>query len=215
MEQTKKKMRGKWFIMSLVGLILLAGVVGYFLNDKYNWISSVSTTPNYDYTPDQFTAMDLSIFDTKKKKQIGYGMEKPEVERIIGKPIDKGMEFPASHPLESLVYPDGLQIVYRLDRVVEIIVSADGLNRYVTMRNIGLSNGPNDHLVVYGLKPTVSSEDWDTYLFEKINNSFKKLNENAYAENQDLTVYQISFQRENGKLVSISISDMLFAVKHY
>jgi hypothetical protein len=50
---------------------------------------------------------------------------------------------------------------------------------------------------------------------KKINSSFKKLNENAYAENQDLTVYQISFQRENGKLVSISISDMLFAKKHY
>ncbi|MMZ65868.1 hypothetical protein D1872_283070 [compost metagenome] len=94
-------------------------------------------------------------------------------------------------------------------------MSVDGLNRYVTMRNIGLSNGPNDHLVVYGLKPTVSSEDWDTYMFEKINNSFKKLNENVYAENQDLTVYQISFKRENGKLVSISISDMLFAKKHY
>lgn len=215
MEQTKKKMRGKWFILSLVGLILLVGVVGYFLNDKYNWISSASTTPNYDYTPDQFTEMDLFIFDTKKKKQIGYGMEKSKVERIIGQSIEKAMEFPASHPLESLVYPDGLQIVYRLDRVVHILITSEGLNRYVTMRNIGLNNGPNDHLVVYGLKPTVSSEDGDMYMFEKVNNSFKKLNENTYAENQDLTVYQISFQRENAKLVSISISDMLFAKKFY
>ncbi|OMF33748.1 hypothetical protein BK133_13225 [Paenibacillus sp. FSL H8-0548] len=59
--------------------------------------------------------------------------------------------------------------------IEKIIVTADGLNRYVTMRNIGLNNGPNDHLVVYGLKPTVSSEDWDTYIFGKINNSFKKM----------------------------------------
>lgn len=77
MEQTKKKMRGKWFIMSLVGLILLAGVVGYFFNDKYNWISSASTTPNYDYTPDQFTAMDLSIFDTKRKSKSAMEWKSP------------------------------------------------------------------------------------------------------------------------------------------
>lgn len=213
MEQTKKKMRAKGAILSLVGLILLVGVAGYLLNDKFNWISSASATPNYDYTPDQFTEEDLSIFDTKKKEQIGYGMEKSEVEGIVGQPIDEGMEFPATFPLEALVYPDGLEIVYRLDRAVAITVTSDGLNRYVTMRNIGLDNGPNDHLVVYGLKPTVLSEDWDTYMFEKSNNSFIKLNENTYAENQDLTVYQISFHRENGKLQSISISDMLFAIK--
>ncbi|RXZ81696.1 hypothetical protein EBB07_13645 [Paenibacillaceae bacterium] len=217
MEQTEMNLRKKWWIVVLmIAVIFTIGAVNYLLNGhKYRLLSEapIALVPDYQYMPEQFTELDLSIYDTLKGERISYGMTKADIEQIVGDAEGEAWAFVPSHPLEALEYADGLQIVYRLDRAISFIMGSEGTGRFVTMRNIGMANGAHDHLVAYGLRPTVASEDYDTYLFQQVDNGYKILEEQNYADNEELTVYHISFQKEDGKLVSVSLSDMLFAVK--
>jgi hypothetical protein len=205
----------KRIVIGVIASLVLLGMAAYFLNERYGWLGGTSALPNYDYAPDEFTKLDLALYDKQKRKQLSYGMHKSEAEEIVGAATEEILTTNGKSPIEFLGYEDGLAIGYRLDRAVSFqVTDAGGDDRFVTMRNIGFASGSGDPLVTYGLTPTSSEAGYLTYLFEKTGDDYRKLSEITNDRDRALTTYLVSFKTENNKLVSFSISDMLFATNY-
>jgi len=194
----------------VVVIILLAALLGYQFRDKLG-IHKGLYKPNYQYYANQFKEDDLSLFDKKTGKRISYGITKEELDDLLGTPTKEDSTL-FKYPLSSYTYPDGLEIVYRLDRAINLRITPSNTDRYVTMRNIGLANNPKDPLVAYGGLPTIQGTNADSYLFRHSNGLFNKLAENTTTIENSLSTYLIDFSKENDKLVLITLTDMQFAM---
>jgi len=203
--------QGKIIIgLLVVVIVLLAVLLGYQFRDKLG-IQKGLNKPDYQYYANQFTEDDLSLFDKKTGKRISYGMTKEKLDDLLGTPTEVESSL-FKYPLSSYTYPDGLEIIYRLDRVISLRITPASIDRYVTMRNIGLSNNPADPLVAYGGLPTIQGINADSYLFRHSNGMFNKLVENNTTFEDSLSTYLIDFSKENDKLVLITLTDMQFAI---
>jgi hypothetical protein len=116
----------KRIVIGVIASLVLLGMAAYFLNERYGWLGGTSALPNYDYAPDEFTKLDLALYDKQKRKQLSYGMRKSEAEEIVGAATEEILTTNGKSPIEFLGYEDGLAIGYRLDRAVSFQVTDAG-----------------------------------------------------------------------------------------
>lgn len=159
-----------------------------------------------DLKPGKFELYDLSIYDTKTKKQIYLGMPKKEVDSILGEPVK------AENIVAQYSY-DGFYVAYRDDKVVYMSMHVDDItpyDRFITNRNISLGDNKKDVVEAYGAD--WQSEELGTYIILRKDNQFVLLEEisqiDDYKEYDTNNIFFITFKsNDKDKIDYISISD--------
>jgi len=158
-----------------------------------------------DLKPGKFELYDLSIYDTKTKKQIYLGMPKKEVDSILGEPVK-------SENIVAQYSYDGFYVSYRDDKVVYMSIDVDDISpydRFITNRNISLGDNKKDVVEAYGAD--WQGEELATYIILRKDNQFVLLEISQiddYKEYDTNNIFFITFIfNDEDKIDYISISD--------
>ena len=95
---------------------------------------------------------DLFVIDHYSNEKIGIGMEKADVEEILG-------PFTHDETGKFHVYNDGIWIAYRDEKVAGIVLEEGSEERFSTTRNLRVSSTRNEVIETYG--DFISDEDLD------------------------------------------------------
>ncbi len=172
----------------------------------------------FDFEPEKFKLEDLSIYDTDTDKLISIGMDKSEVEGILG---ESGSESEQQKRYKYNNY-NGLSVFYRDNKVAAVALLGDQDNsskaRYKTIRNINLDFLRKDVEEAYGEQPTANIsymliKKGDTLEYIKDSNSEALKNINFDMKK----VYYISFlfkSKSDEKISNIIIGDSDYNMKY-
>lgn len=172
----------------------------------------------FDFEPEKFTLEDLSIYDADTDKLISIGMDKNEVEGILGK---SGSETEQQKIYKYNNY-NGLSVFYRDNKVAAVALLGDEDNsskaRYKTIRNINLDFLRKDVEEAYGEQPTANVsymliKKGDT--LEYIKDSHSEALKNIDFEMNK--VYYISFMfksKSHEEISNIIIGDSDYIMKY-
>jgi hypothetical protein len=156
-----------------------------------------------------FTANGLSIIDSKSNQYILLGMNKEDVDKLLGEQQNKDFR--------NVYEYQGLEVFYRDNKVAGLIISAsiNLTNRFKTSNQISLGKSRDDILKAYGDYTKGSSGKMINYAYEYKDNSLTKLNE--FPKNNEANIskklYCVSYLLfDNGKVNMILISDYEYAV---
>ncbi len=130
---------------------------------------------------------DLFVIDHYSNEKIGIGMDKADVEEVLGSSTyDETGKF---H-----VYNDGIGIAYRDEKVAGIVLEEGSEERFSTTRNLRVSSTRNEVIETYG--DFISDED----LYRNSYMMFDILNQDG-----EFHVAPISYEdREHGYIFSIN-----------
>lgn len=142
--------------------------VGEAMGKEVDWDEWTETIRISD-DPGEFTMEDLSIKDALTGIVISLGMSREEVDNKLS--VEPEVDF------RGLYDYDGLQICYRDNKVVGLIVSASDnvTNRYRTNREIGIGSSKSLVYEQYGNARGDENADSSTYFFLNENGSLKKV----------------------------------------
>ncbi|MCR2803510.1 copper amine oxidase N-terminal domain-containing protein [Paenibacillus soyae] len=180
--------------------------VGEALGKEVGW-DELTETIRISDDPGEFSMEDLSIKDELTGTVITLGMSKEEVESKLSAEPDINMV--------GLHNYDGLQIFYRDNQVVGMVVSADNneTNRYRTNRDIGIGFAKDHVYRKYG--NAVGDEDGEgaAYILQSKNSELKKVPSILPWEIKGSSDYVLSFSffdNTNQTVQFISIGDHIF-----
>ena len=157
-----------------------------------------------EFEPGVFNMYDLSIYDSKSEKQIYIGMDKKDVDKILGDSIQDDSYNP------ECSY-DGFKIKFKDDKIISMNLSTlylEKYDRYITNRGIFLGMRKQDVLEVYGV-------DWrsdmgGTYVLLKKDNRLILLTDvqdSKKYNTDDMFFISFMFSNNGGIVDYISIRD--------
>lgn len=113
----------------------------------------------------------LTVNDTILKSVISLGMEKNDVDKLLG--LQEKKDF------RNVYNYQGLEVFYRDNKVAGLTIKAslNETDRFKTFKKIGLGNSKDDIIKAYGDSIEKSSSKYLTYFFEKKDSSLVKLTE--------------------------------------
>jgi hypothetical protein len=148
-----------WIIASIV---FLAFVTGCSSNNNAN---NRDNGEGYDFKPGVFAREDTCIVKNDTKEKVCYGDSQSEAEKVVGKGQQEGKR------KYSMMYEDGIRIIYREDHVVCIGLFYESEGVYSTARGVKIGDKITNVHEAYGEEFLVygSNNEQAFYAFDTAN----------------------------------------------
>lgn len=153
---------------------------------------------------------DLVIFGRGSDIKIGIGMERSEVDHALGTPV--------VDPNNIIHDYNGVQVGYRENKVVGIVLQADSGDLFTTRRGIRIGSTKSALIRAYGT--FLRDEDFEEHaqhisiIIEEKNGTFEVLGPNGIINHEnEKKLYMLAFALHSKKVESISILDYVFATR--
>lgn len=195
-----------YMLSKLIDSIVENTVIGNNISEEQDKNDNLLDENNSNKEPNLY--LELAVLDILTNKYILIGMDKEEVDRLLGSQQNKDFKNTYNY--------QGLEIYFRDNKVAGMIInsSKNDTNRYKTSKKIGLGNSKDDIIKLYGESIEKNSGKFLTYAFEEKDNSFIKIREIYKDSEADTTkLFCISYSLfESGKISMILIGDYQFIV---
>ncbi|RCW39721.1 hypothetical protein [Paenibacillus prosopidis] len=168
------------------------------------------------YQPNMFTESDLSVVGEKKRTKLTIGMDKTNLEKVIGKPISETGKLGVQY--------NGITVFYRGNKVSGFVIRErqENENKYITSRGLEIDNVMNQLIEKYGdsgkieevgMKNSKFPKDKNVvYIFDLKQNTIIADFSKVQNPEDTYVISTIFDSQKEDKLVHILIGDYNFAV---